>query len=529
MNWLTERWQRTPLELKLASAPTTAFLLLIAVALLAWQGMRTAELAVAEINDARLPAVELVGEIDDGLYQVRGTVYRVLTESAAGFSQTAVEKSLEELTARIEESKRLIESQTTSGLWNAAEQQKFRALSASFDVFAKVAMDAVDMRDMGLSQATSFLTAADKEYKGIQVQMADIRTAQRQAAQAAADATRAAVVRSSKELMTVGVAGLVVGIGLAYSIQRTIRRRLVQAIDWASKIANGDLCLPEIPQGVMASRDASDQLLVKLGQAGDELTGLVQEISQASSSVASAAEQIAVGNSDLSVRTETAAASVQQTHASAEQIREAVNANALRVEEAARLAIATHVAGQEGDAAALEAKNDMKVLLDKSARIGDLIGVIEQIAFQSNLLSLNAAVEAARAGDAGRGFSVVATEVRKMAIRSAELAREVRDVVGDSITAIERGSHRVDTVAEQMSRILKHTQLVSEQVEGINFATREQARDLDAIHLAISRLDSDTQGNAALVEEASAAAQMLRAQSNTLRDLVLRFQVPALV
>jgi methyl-accepting chemotaxis protein len=526
MNALQHRWSRAPLAWKLASAPALGLGALTWVSVLGWQGMQAAASAADELNDARLPALAQVGEIDTGIVQVRESVYRLLTLSAAGFSETAQQQALDLLQVQKKQIRQLLDAQQHSQLWSESQQALFAEMVTHFDAFAQYANDAVDMRDTGLSSAASFLTSADAQYSALQDRMQQLRRQQREQAQGAADLSREQTQAATLQLIAAGLIGFLLAASSAYLIQRSIRARLSEAGQWAQRIANGDLCLPDIASQLQGSRDESDRLLLALGQAGQGLTELVQRIAETSGSVATAATQIASGNSDLSTRTETAAASLQHTHASAEQIRGTVQDNAERAQAAAELAHATQSAGQSGQLAAQEASEAMRSLSQQTGRIRDLVGGIETLAFQSNLLSLNAAVEAARAGQAGRGFAVVAQEVRKLAHQSDAMAKDIRTVVGESVNAIDRGAQRVERVARQMQQILAHAEQLSGQVQGISEATRMQAADLGFIHQALSRLDHDTQGNAALVEEASAAAQLLRGQSEALQQMVHHFQLP---
>jgi methyl-accepting chemotaxis protein len=513
-------WQSKPLAAKLAVTPLLAATALALVGGAGWRGLSIAQAAADEFNDARLPATELVGEIDQRVTQVREATFRVLTQTAAGYQDAVINQAVSEMQRAIDDTQKLLVAQADSSLWGAAEHAAFAGIAQRFAIFGRAGLDAVDMRDTGIASAASFLTSADEHFRALQAELQRLRQNERERAQASADASRLAVERAKAVLLAVGAAGLLLATGVALAQARSMRRRLSNASDWAQRIAKGDLRLPSLDPRLSASRDDGDRLLVSLTEAGQGLSGLIHEIRQTSESVAQAASQIAIGNGELSHRTESAAASLQQTHASAEQIRQSVDGNAQRAQAAEALAVATAEAGQSGFMAAERARNTMQALSRQTGRIHDLIGGIEKLASQSHLLSLNAAVEAARAGQAGRGFGVVAAEVRSLAQRSGELASEIRTVVGESIGAIAEGAAGVERMHGQMSRILQHAQNLSTDVQGIS-----QAREVHEINRALAGLDSDTQGNAALVEQAGAAAHMLREQSSALQGLVANFQL----
>lgn len=522
---LALRWQAVPLAAKLSVTPLLAAAALALVGAAGWRGLSMAQASADEFNDARLPASELVGDIDLRVIQVREATFRVLTNSAAGYQEAVLTSAVADMQKAIDETSALLKAQTSSELWGNSERAAFASIGARFAAFSKAALDAVDMRDTGIASAASFLTSADDHFRSLQSELQALRQGERQRAQVSAGASGAAVQQAKTALIAVSLVGLLLATGVALAQARSMRRRLADASDWAQRIAKGDLRLPRIESHLSQSRDDSDRLLVSLTEAGQGLTGLIQEIQQTSESVAQAASQIAMGNSELSHRTETAAASLQQTHASAEQIRHSVDGNAQRARAAESLAAATAQAGQAGFDAASKARETMQTLSKQTGRIRDLIGGIEKLASQSHLLSLNAAVEAARAGQAGRGFGVVAAEVRSLAQRSGELASEIRHVVSDSVNAIAAGAEGVERMHGQMSRILQHAQHLSTDVQGISQASQTQAQEVNAINQALAGLDSDTQGNAALVEQASAAAQMLREQSTALQGLVANFQL----
>jgi methyl-accepting chemotaxis protein len=268
----------------------------------------------------------------------------------------------------------------------------------------------------------------------------------------------------------------------------------------------------------------SDSVMSAIRTMRDGLARLLGQIRQASSSISSASSEIAGGNLDLSSRTEEQAAALQETSSSMLSLKDAVSENANDAAEASRIArSATEVAKQGADAVS-DVVSTMGLIQASSKKIRDIVGVIESIAFQTNILSLNAAVEAARAGDQGRGFAVVASEVRALAQRSASAAKEIGDLITTTTTRIDSGADKVSVAGETMRELQAVTQEVSGLMANIARQSAEQATAIDQVTQAITQMDDVTQQNAALVEQAAAAASSLEEQAKRLDDAVSHFR-----
>jgi methyl-accepting chemotaxis protein len=254
------------------------------------------------------------------------------------------------------------------------------------------------------------------------------------------------------------------------------------------------------------------------------LAELVGDVRQASDSIATGSGQIATGNADLSQRTEEQASNLQQTAASMEQLNATVRQNAETAQSASSLALDARAAADRGGALMQQAVDTMQDIAASARKITDIIGVIDGIAFQTNILALNAAVEAARAGEQGRGFAVVAGEVRTLAQRSAEAAREIKALIGASVDKTDHGNAQVSEAGEAMAAIVAQVQQVAALIGEISTASTEQTTGIGQVSDAVSQLDQVTQQNAALVEESAAAAESLRHQADHLSALVARFQ-----
>ena len=315
---------------------------------------------------------------------------------------------------------------------------------------------------------------------------------------------------------------LALGVGTAV-LQRQIAAPLRQLAAQAQDVAAGNL--RETPG--LNRVDEIGMIARSINQAGLNLRALVDDVGVQVGGLSSTSEQIAQGNHDLSARTEQTAASVEETAASMEQITATVKQNAATATEATALAQAASESATRGGTVVQQVTQTMDGITQSSRKIADIIGVIDGIAFQTNILALNAAVEAARAGEAGRGFAVVASEVRSLAGRSAEAAREIKGLIGASVERVESGARQVEQARQSIQDIVDQVQRVAVLINEINNASVEQAEGVAQIGQAVAQLDQSTQQNAALVEESAAAAESLHGQALRLSEALAVYRVSA--
>ncbi|WP_454765993.1 methyl-accepting chemotaxis protein [Cupriavidus campinensis] len=308
---------------------------------------------------------------------------------------------------------------------------------------------------------------------------------------------------------------------LGVAITRSVTRPAGQALDAAEALAQGRLGHAI----AVRSQDEMGRMLGAMERAFGQLGLLVRGIQQAAGSIDTAAREIASGNTDLSQRTEEQAASLEQTAASMEQLTSTVRQNAENARQANQLAVNASDVATEGGRAVRSVVDTMDGISKSSARVAEIISVIEGIAFQTNILALNAAVEAARAGEQGRGFSVVAAEVRSLAQRSSSAAKEIGDLINSSVSQVKDGARQVEAAGKTMDDIVGAVRRVTDIMGEISAASEEQTAGIEQVSLAITQMESVTQQNAALVEEASAAADSLLQQAGGLVAEVTRFDL----
>ncbi|WP_201492864.1 methyl-accepting chemotaxis protein [Rubrivivax sp. A210] len=312
--------------------------------------------------------------------------------------------------------------------------------------------------------------------------------------------------------------------GLGMAVTRSITRQLGgepgEAAELARRVAEGDLG----SRFRLAAGDTSS-MMAQLQRMQDSLARVVGDVRMNAENVATASAQIAQGNSDLSSRTEQQAAALEQTAATMDELGSTVRSNADSARQANQLAQGASTVAVKGGAVVGEAVETMKGINESSRKIADIIGVIDGIAFQTNILALNAAVEAARAGEEGRGFAVVAGEVRSLAQRSAEAARQIKSLIAASVESVERGSAQVNQAGATMSEVVDAIRRVTDIVGEITSASVEQSSGVAQVGEAVSQMDKATQQNAALVEESAAAAESLRQQAQQLVQTVSVFKI----
>ena len=321
------------------------------------------------------------------------------------------------------------------------------------------------------------------------------------------------------------IASILFGVLLAAAIGlwliKAITGPLSEAIRVAKRVAAGDLA-----QKIEIDTDNEmGQLFDALKEMNDSLANTVGQVRSGSETITQASQEIAAGNADLSARTESQASSLEETAASMEELTSTVKQNADNARQANQLVVSASVYAVKGGEVVGQVVSTMGSIKDSSRKIVDIIGVIDGIAFQTNILALNAAVEAARAGEQGRGFAVVATEVRNLAQRSASAAKEIKSLISDSVEKVDAGSKLVDQAGKTMDEIVSSVKQVADIMSEISAASQEQSAGIDEINRAITQMDELTQQNAALVEQAAAAAESMQDESSNLAHAVSVFKL----
>jgi methyl-accepting chemotaxis protein len=406
-----------------------------------------------------------------------------------------------------------------------AEKAMMKDIVAMRAKYQAAKVQVMDAKKAGDAEASvrlfneAFMPAADS----YSAQLKALVALQRKAIDDTALELEASSARAFNLVVVLAVLVVLIGATFAWLISRGITRPLKAAVDVAETVARGDLTT----SFTAASGDEIGDLMRALKGMNDSLFRVVSEVQGGTRAIATASNEIAAGNLDLSSRTEQQASSLEETAASMEELTSTVRQNADNAHQANQLALAASGVAAKGGDIVGKVVDTMGSIDASSRKIVDIIGVIDGIAFQTNILALNAAVEAARAGEQGRGFAVVASEVRSLAQRSASAAKEIKDLIGDSVGQVNIGTRLVQEAGSTMRDVVDSVARVNDIMTEITSASHEQRIGIDQVNEAIGQMDQVTQQNAALVEEAAAAAASLQEQADALAKVAAGFRLSA--
>src|SRR5450830_1007855 len=402
------------------------------------------------------------------------------------------------------------------------EQLLARSLAQHFKQFEEEALKPAlaAIRAQNAEQTAQLVGTLQQRYTALRLNINDLIDLQLEVSKLEYQNSQAGYQKMRIVSLLAIAAGLLLALSMGWWLVHAITRPLNAAVALAQNVAAGDLT-----QHVeIRSNDEVGKLLNALKHMSDSLLGIVSEVRGGTDTIATATAQIAAGNADLSVRTEQQAGSLEETAAAMEELTGTVKQNADNARQANQLAVSASTVAVKGGMVVSQVVETMGSISDSSKKIVDIIGVIDGIAFQTNILALNAAVEAARAGEQGRGFAVVATEVRNLAQRSAAAAKDIKTLIGDSVEKVDLGVKLVDHAGSTMDEVVSSIQRVGAIMSEITAASQEQTSSIEQINYAIAQMDTVTQQNAALVEEAAAAATSLQEQAGKLVHVVGVFQ-----
>ena len=414
--------------------------------------------------------------------------------------------------------------QLATRLQTPAEQALLTGTHDKAQDFQAAVKELVTARDFGLTERIRkvFTERFEPSAAALLGSLQQLAQSQRDAIDAAGAQIAQSSQRAQVALTLFCATALLLGSVLTWWLVRSISRPIGTANATAQRVSSLDL--RENIEG--HNRDEAGQLLLSLNTMQEALRTLVMQVRQSAQSVRLAAHEIAQGNADLSERTEGTASSLQQTAAALEQVTQRLHQSTETAARAEHMASQASAVATEGGNAMAQVVRTMQNIQQSSRKVEEVTGVIDSIAFQTNILALNAAVEAARAGEQGRGFAVVAAEVRQLAMRAGEAAREIKGLIATSAQNVETGTALVNGAGHTMGQIVDSIRNVASMISDISTTTLSQTRDINDINTAVARLDQMTQQNSALVEESAAASEGLRHQANELTHLISQFVLP---
>ncbi|WP_077035364.1 methyl-accepting chemotaxis protein [Pelomonas sp. KK5] len=494
--------------------------LVLAMGLFAVNRVERVQGGVTALSGIWLPNTQRMAAINEALNQMRRAELQLMLGGGA--------KAVEDESARIARQWELMPallSGYAAAAQSADERRVFGQLQAAIESYRGTQPKLLDLVRQGQAEAALDLVRGDsrKAFRATTDAMAELKTLHDrgvEAAQAAADESHRAVLWGIWTLVAVALA---LGGLIAFALTRSLTVPLGQAASAAERIAGGDLSTE-----VRSCRgDEMGDLLRSLARMQQALNDSVGTVRRSADSIATASSEVSSGGQDLSMRTEQAASNLEQTSAAMQQVTETVRQSAESAGQARRLSMAASGVAARGGSVVAEVVATMQGIQASSRRIADITGVIDGIAFQTNILALNAAVEAARAGEQGRGFAVVASEVRTLAQRSAQAAREIRGLITSSGEQVDKGAQLVGDAGSTMGELVDSIKHVDALIAEIADAAQQQTQSLSEVNSAIGQLDGMTQQNAALVEESAAASESLKQQAAQLAEVVARFRLSA--
>jgi methyl-accepting chemotaxis protein len=452
--------------------------------------------------------------------EVHANVYRTVA-LVASLDDAKVKSLRGEFSKQLNDVKRVVEGVTSGETSDAQLVKDVKTVQILVDTYAKQADAAINFAAIDPNTGIVSMQRADTTFK----ELVKVSAGMTSRIEAASEST----IENSKSKgrtisLTLALVALLAGgaaVWVSWLMQKKIIRELARAADVANEVANGNL-------GVDASTERVDEVgdvMHALSAMAHQLNKSISIVMSSSESIRLSSSEIASGNHDLSARTEQTASNLQRASASTEQLTGTVRQSAESAQQANQLASSAAAVAARGGTVVSQVVSTMQEIDVSARKISDIIGVIDGIAFQTNILALNAAVEAARAGEQGRGFAVVASEVRSLAGRSAEAAKEIKNLIGVSVEKVASGSRLVASAGETMTEIVSSVQRVSDIIGEISAASLEQSKGIEEVNIAVSELDQMTQQNAALVEESAAAAESLREQAQLLADVVSTFKL----
>mgnify|MGYP000010481347 FL=1 len=497
--------------------------LVIVVALLAvvgFAGYRTANNQAQGQAQARSMAARVeAAMLWAGLTETNAARTQALVVSADPAVGAEFKEVIAATSARISELQKSLEAMAQS----EADKAQMAKIASARKRMIELRVQAMKLKDAGEAEQASQLV--QQSYKPSVVaylqtlrDFVELQKQQSEASQAHMATARQATVQMASVAVVVLLVCIVVG---AYVLIADIQRALAQARTLADSIAAGDLS----QQQNVVRGDEFGELLRALYAMSASLARIVQQVRHSTDSIAVASSEIASGNHDLSIRTEQTSSNLQQTATAMEQFTSTLQQSAGSASQASSLAVGASQVARRGGEVVAQVVHTMQDIHHSSQKIADIIGVIDGIAFQTNILALNAAVEAARAGEQGRGFAVVAGEVRSLAGRSADAAKEIKRLIGASVERVDSGARLVESAGSTMDEVVQSVQRVADMIGEITAASQEQSAGVAQVNQSVGQLDQMTQQNAALVEQSAAAAQSLRAQAEQLAQAVAVFKL----
>ena len=507
---------------KILVAPALAIVFLIVLGAMSYSVLKQQHATLDEMYNTRFSNYQFAANSSREVGEVHSNVYRLFTW-LSNIKEDKIKQVMDEQNAKINAVTKSVSQYGKRADLNAGERKIAESILKKLAKYKSDVEMAVDLSSVDINTGMSAMQTADGGFQEMDKEFKALVQIEKKTAQESYDKANGIFNKTLVLVLAILVVAFSVSTATALYMSRMIVRPLGDAIDIAGNIARGDLT-SEI---TVVSRDETGQLMQALKDMNDSLSKVVGEVRAGTDTMAIATGKIADGNLDLSARTEQQTSSLEKTAFSVEELTGTVKQNADNARQANQLAMSASDVAIKGGAVVAQVVDTMGSINESARKIVDIIGVIDGIAFQTNILALNAAVEAARAGEQGRGFAVVASEVRNLAQRSASAAKEIKTLIGDSVEKVDVGTKLVGQAGSTMQEIVESVKRVTDVMAEITNASQEQTSGIDQINQAIAQMDEVTQQNAALVKDAAVAAASLQDQAGNLAQVVSVFKLDA--
>ncbi len=507
---------------KVLVAPAVSIVFLFLLGAMAYGVVVQQGAALDALAKDRFGGYQLAAESAQHLSEVHSNVYRLFTW-IGNLDEIKIKKVTGEEMARIDEVLKSLNQFKSLPALTDAERKLVETVLPKVVKYRSDVDKAIDLSTIDVGTGMMSMQTADFQFQSLLKDFTALVQLEKKLSQESYEEAAAGATRSLVTILSLLCIAVLLSVGIALFMSKLIVRPLRVAMGAADQIASGDLSTDVAAGGT----DETGQLLLALSKMSQNLRTLVGEVAGGAQTVSDTSAQIAQGNLDLSQRTEEQASTLEETASSLEELTSTVSQNAHNARQASQLAVGASEVARKGGQVVGQVVRTMTGISDSSRKIADITGVIDGIAFQTNILALNAAVEAARAGEQGRGFAVVAAEVRNLAQRSAAAAKEIKGLISDSAEQVEAGTRLVDAAGKTMEEIVTSVTQVSELIAEIAAASREQSTGIEQVNTAVTQMDQVVQQNASLVEEATAATESMKDQAGSLLQLVTRFKLGA--
>jgi methyl-accepting chemotaxis protein len=514
--WLKD----TSVNVKVAFAPVLGVVCLVLVGVIGWAANTQLNGALTELTETRMPKLARVENLGQRLAELHASVNQSLAWEGAGFKEAKIKTLDQRINKDLEVYAADLQASTETADLTPQQSELLQQMQQEFGKYRKTAVDALDIKTGMLGNAASFMTVIDGHYGKLSQALTKLREVESGLSSELVAQGRALARNNTRLIVGSVLLAATLALGLAWLGSRLIVSPLKQAVRLAKAMGSGDFTV----RPVSPSRDATGQVLRAMGHVSQQLSRIVNDIRTAAQEVDDSSATLSTASVELSRRTESTASALEETASSLEELTATIRQSADHAGQASALAQQASQVADQGGRAMTAVAETMQKIDGQAHKIAEIIGVIDGIAFQTNILALNAAVEAARAGEHGRGFAVVAQEVRGLAQNSADAAKQIRELITRSVAEVQTGGQRVQTAGATMARIVSSIREVSTTVQEISRAMAEQASGVEQIHSAVSEMDKNTQKNAAMVENAASVASSLKDQAQRLMASIAHFR-----